>query len=1137
MKKNITKFWFRVVSGLMVCLALLTNLTNILASSSAPLADVTITGTISEKDESGKTSAIPGAAIREKGTKNGVAANANGQYSIKVKNGTTLVFSAVGFLSQEVKITNQSVIDVVLETDAKSLDEVVVTGYQKIDRANFTGAAVKLKTDDIKIPGTIDVGRMLEGRAAGVSVQNVSGTFGTAPKIRIRGATSISGENKPLWVIDGVVLEDVVNISNDDLSSGNANTLLGSAVAGLNSDDIESFQILKDASATALYGARAMNGVVVITTKKGRIQPTTVTYNSNFAFTLRPSYDDYNIMNSNEQMGVYSELERKGWLTYGDVSRRANTGVYGKMYDLISAYDPTTKQYGLENSQAAKSAFLQRYAQVNTDWFKLLFKNSLTQEHSLSINAGTEAAQYYFSTSVYDDSGWTIADNVRRYTATMRANFKLSKKLSLGFITVGSLRDQRTPGSQDRVNNAYQGRYDRDFDLNPFSYALNTSRALTAYDENGNLEYFKRDYAPFNIIHESANNFLSLGQLDLKFQVEGQYRFNKHLTYDVVGTMRQVQSSRENNTYENSNQANAYRANGNSVIRQANKFLYRDTDNPEAEPVVVLPYGGIYKKNDDKLTNFYGRHQFNFNTTLNQNHSINVLLGQEIKFANRQENNFIGYGYQFDKGGIPFTDYRIIKQTLESNFNYYGLQNTRDRFVAFFSNASYAYKGKYIFNGTARVDGSNQLGRATSARWLPTWNVSGSWNVKEEPFLKDNDLISRLAVRATYGLTASIGKAKNSTAIFTSAVTNRPYFNEKELAIDIANLENSELTWEKQFETNVGFDLGLWNNRVSIIVDAYQRNGFDLIGQIKTSGIGGEFFKNANYADMKSKGIDFGFAATVLDYKDFSWKTNFNYGFNKNEITKLKSLPLIYDLTRPEGGAREGYSVRGIFSLDFQGLNSSGVPTFINEEGEKSTIVDVQSQTIKYLKYEGPRDPTYFGGFSNTFNYKAFSLNVFMSFQGGNKVRLDPVFTEGTSNNGFVQTGYTDLAATSKEFSNRWVLPGDEAITNIPAFLDRRNDVARQTGEFPYTAYNLSSVRVVNGDFARLKNVSLGYTLPVPLVKKLGLKGLTIRASATNLMLLYSDKKLYGQDPEFFGSGGVALPISRQITFSLKASI
>jgi TonB-linked SusC/RagA family outer membrane protein len=1126
MKKNLTMFHIKWINPLIFCLALLTNYAH---ANTEPtknnFLEVTVSGKITEAANEGVS--IPGAAVREKGTKNGVAANVNGEYTIKVKDGATLVFSAIGFTTQEVVVNKQSKINVALEPDAKALDEVIVNGYQKIDRANFTGAAVKLKAEDIKLAGTIDVGRMLEGRAAGVSVQNVSGTFGTAPKIRVRGATSITGENKPLWVIDGVVLEDVVNISNDDLSSGNANTLLGSAVAGLNSDDIESFQILKDASATALYGARAMNGVVVITTKKGRVQPTTVNYSSNFAITLRPTYDTYNIMNSNEQMGVYAELERKGWLTLSDVPRRANSGIYGKMYDLINTYDPITKKYAVENTVEAKSNYLQRYASVNTDWFKILFRNSLTQEHSIGITAGTDAAQYYFSTSVYDDSGWSIADKVRRYTATMRANFNLSKKLSVGFTTVGSIREQRAPGSQDRVNNAYQGKYDRDFDINPFSYALNTSRAMTAYDENGNLEYFKRDFAPFNIIQESSSNFLDLSQLDLKLQLETQYKFHKNLTYNILGTMRYVNSTRENKTYESSNQANAYRAAGSSTIKQANKYLYTDPDNPEAEPVVVLPQGGIYRRNEDKLVNYYARHQLNWNKSFNEIHNLNVLLGQEIKYANREESFFNGYGYQFDKGGIPFTDYRIVKQGLDYNFNYYGLENKRDRFVAFFSNVSYAYKGKYIFNGTVRTDGSNQLGKSSSARWLPTWNVSGSWNAKEEPFLKDNDIISRLSLRATYGLTASIGRAKNSTAIFKNETATRPYLSEKESRIRIESLENSELTWEKQYETNVGFDLGLFNNRISLIVDAYQRKGFDLIGRIKTSGVGGELFKDANYADMKSNGIDIGVSATVVNYKDFQWKTSLNYGFNKNEITNLKSLPLIFDLIKQEGGPQQGYPVRGIFTLDFRGLNSSGVPEYVTETGEVGTIVDIQSQETKYLKFEGSLDPTKFGGLSNTFKYKNWDFNVFISFQGGNKIKLDSKFAES----------YTDLVASPKEFSNRWILPGDEKITNIPAILDRRTQSLLDGGEFPLTNYNLSSARVVNGDFSRLKSVSLGYTVPVAWAKKMGIKGLSAKVSATNLLLLYSDKRLLGQDPEFFGSGGVALPVPKQVSFSLKASI
>ena len=223
------------------------------------------------------------------------------------------------------------------------MSDVVVTGFQTIQKSRFTGAAVKLNADQIRTEGIADISRMLEGRAAGVSIQNVSGTFGAAPKVRIRGATSITGENKPLWVIDGVVLEDIVNISNDQLSSGDPNTLLGSAVAGLNPSDIESYDILKDAAATALYGARAMNGVIVITTKKGKAGKAVVSYTGNFSTQLKPSYQNYDIMNSADQMSVYAEIERKGYLRYSDLAIAPNTGVYGNLADKINTFDPATR--------------------------------------------------------------------------------------------------------------------------------------------------------------------------------------------------------------------------------------------------------------------------------------------------------------------------------------------------------------------------------------------------------------------------------------------------------------------------------------------------------------------------------------------------------------------------------------------------------------------------------------------------------------------------------------------------------------------------------------------------------------------------------------------------------------------------
>src|SRR6201991_5293131 len=272
---------------------------------------VSQTVTLHVTDENGL--ALAGITIQVKGTPRKYVTNAAGELTINnVPENAVLIFSGVNVEGMEMKVNGKSDLVAHLKIRVAALEDAVVTGFQRIDRKKFTGAAVTVKADSIRIDGVNDISRMLEGRAAGVSIQNVSGTFGTAPKVPIRGATSISGDNKPLWVIDGVVLEDIVNISNDQLSSGDPNTLLGSAVAGLNPNDIESFDILKDAAATALYGARAMNEVVVITTKRGKAGRFSVNYTGNYSTQLKPDYNDFNIMNSAQQMSVLGELERKG---------------------------------------------------------------------------------------------------------------------------------------------------------------------------------------------------------------------------------------------------------------------------------------------------------------------------------------------------------------------------------------------------------------------------------------------------------------------------------------------------------------------------------------------------------------------------------------------------------------------------------------------------------------------------------------------------------------------------------------------------------------------------------------------------------------------------------------------------------
>ncbi|WP_231427903.1 MULTISPECIES: SusC/RagA family TonB-linked outer membrane protein [Pedobacter] len=1088
--------------------------------------DVIIKGRV--KDKKGG-SPMPGVSVREKSTSNAVSTNGDGEYQIRVKDGATLSFASVGYKTIEVAVNGRTTIDVFIEEDANELKDVniVSTGYQNLNKKLFTGAATALKGSDVKQDGITDVSRMLEGRVAGVSVQNVSGTFGAAPKIRVRGATSITGDNKPLWVVDGVILEDVVNISNEQLSSGDVSTLIGSSVAGINADDIESFNILKDAAATAQYGARAMNGVVVITTKKGRIGKPLISYTGNFSTYLKPTYDSYNIMNSSDQMSVYSELARKGWLNHSSASRAADGGVFTKMYQLINTYDATSGQFGLANTPEARNSFLSRYATTNTDWFDVLFKNSLMQEHAISISSGTEKSQLYISTSYLNDNGWAVGNDVERYTANVNAVFNLSNKLTVNFITTGSIRNQKAPGTVGRVSNPVEGTYSRDFDINPFSYALNTSRTLTAFDQNGNRESFTRNFANFNILDELDNNSLDLSMLDFKLQGGLAYKFAKHFKYDFLASMRYVKSGNEHKVRENSNMANAYRANGDSYIQDNNRFLFRDPEHPELQPIVVLPYGGFYNTTDDFLKSYMVRNSLEYDNTINEKHLINVYAFQEMRMADRQTRSMIGYGYQYDKGGVPFIDPNVIKQATLNNLNYFSMNNRYDRFAAFMARAAYSYDGKYSFNATGRYDGSNQLGSSATARWLPTWNISGAWNLDRENFFQNEGLtkiFNRATIRATYGLTASLGSATNSALVLRNASALRPYTNETESVMNIEYIENKDLTWEKQYETNIGFDLGFFKDKLNLTVDLYNRDGFDLISPLRTSGIGGQYLTTANYADMNTKGIEVTISGPIIKSKDWNWRSNFNFGYNKNKVTKLSSPQNIFSLVTADGGPQEGYPYRGLYSVDFTGLNhDTGIPEFINEKGERGTDVYMQSLDTKYLKYEGPTDPKLTGGFYNSVSYKGFTFGSLFTFSAGNKIRLNPVFA----------TSYSDLDALPNEFKDRWTLPGDELLTNIPSILDVEA-AANIDGTYPYNTYNYSTARVADGGFIRLKQLSLSYALPANILKAIGANNASISAVANNFWLIYSDKKLKGQDPEFFASGGVALPIPKQYTLSLK---
>ena len=1074
---------------------------------------------------------LVGAAVTVEGnTKYYAITDLDGNFQLKnlPASAKYLVASNLGYQDARVPVATQ--VTITMEEDVNVLDAAVATGMYTVDRRLNTGSTVKVDASESNISGMADISRSLEGRAAGVSVQNVSGTFGTAPKIRVRGATSIYGSSKPLWVVDGVIMEDVVDVSADDLSSGDANTLISSAIAGLNSDDIETFDILKDGSATSIYGARAMAGVIVVTTKKGKAGQSHITYTGEYTYRLKPSYDTFNIMNSQDQMEVYQELQQKGYLNYAETANSSNSGIYGKMYQLISQYDATTGRFGLENTEAARNAYLRAAEFRNTDWFDILFRHSIQHNHSISASGGTEKANYYASLSIMQDPGWTLQSSVQRYTVNLNTTFKISEQLSVNLIGNASHRKQRAPGTLNGETDVVSGEVKRDFDINPYSYALNTSRAL---DPD---EFYTRNYSPFNIKYELDNNYLELGVNDIRVQGELKWKPFRSLELSALGAFKHAGTSQEHYILDDSNQALAYREMSTPAIRDANPFLYKDPENLYGYPVSVLPVGGIYERTDNSMDGWDVRATANFNHTFGQNHLVSLFGGTEVNSLDRHSTWFRGWGMQYDFGEIPSYDYLVFKQGAEENSQYYTMSNTHVRSAAFFANGTYSYKGKYVLNGTVRYEGTNSLGKSRTARWLPTWNVSGAWNVHEESWMRSlYPTLSHLSLKASYSLTGDRPSVTNSYVVIQAVNPWRPFAADKESALAISQLANLALTYEKKQELNLSLEAGFFDNRINLTADWYTRNNYDLIGPVTTQGIGGEVNKYGNVASMHSDGFELSLTTTNIKTKDFSWSTNFIYSHSHNVVTELENQVRMIDLISGSGFTRKGYPVRSLFSLQFDGLNEEGLPTFINEEGNKTVsgiyFQERDEEKLKNLVYSGSADPTDVGSFGNIFSWKGFKLNAFITYSFGNVIRLDPAFS----------SYYDDLDSMSKEFRNRWTVPGDEAYTTVPVIASSwQNRVYSSSGNYlsyAYNAYNFSTERIARGDFIRLKELSLAYDFPKKVCEKLHLGTLGLKVQATNLFLLYADKKLNGQDPEFFNTGGVAVPLPKQFTFTLKIGL
>lgn len=1057
---------------------------------------------------------LPGAIIHEKDTRNQVVSNDKGEFKITVsRSGAILVISYIGFIAREIPASGTN-LEVVLKSKENSLNQVVITGFQKVDAKKFTGSVSQVDLKTIDRSGSIDVSRMLQGAAAGVSVQNVSGTFGATPKIRIRGNASISANQEPLYVVNGVPITTPSSVSVSQLYSGDPASLLGSAIAGLNAQDIEDIVILKDGSATSLYGTRAANGVISITTKSGKKNQRNINYSTALSYGIKPKIKDFNVMDSYQEMDFYNELYSRGY--FANSNWPSSTGAFTETYRQYALRDINLEQAYTE---------LDRSAKANTDWFDVLFKNNLVQEHNLSFSGGGEKNTYYLSGSYAKDNGQAMGFNMDRFTTDFRSVFNLTPKVDLDLDLNWNMRHQATPGTLNSETSYSE--VNRAFEINPTLYAMNTSRSMYPYNPDGSYKYYLNNYAPFNIIEELNENFTKLKVQTVQLMVKPTVKIFPFLTYQGIVSVRKSSVGYDHVMTERSNAANAYRVDYNDVLRTANTLLYKDPTDPLSVAESILPKGGFIYARNNTNDYYYIRNMLSFNQTWTK-HSLSAAGGMDVSSDRTDYKYTKGIGYMYYGGKIISPSTLAYKQSVQKDDRLYMESFVNKTMVGYYSNFQYSYLSRYNMEGGMRLDASNMFGKLNRSKFLPSYNLGLSWNVDREPFLialNSAQKIDYLKLRASYALR---GNAYEGSPSRNALYINRTRLDEEnsEVGINVSSPELFNLNWEKDYISNFGVDLGLFG-RLSLTAEYYSRKNKNLVNSVNVAQEEGFTTKTINFASMTNEGVDLMLGMKdILNQRNLKWDVNFIYGYTKNKVEKgeLESA-LLSQITRSTGYPLNGYPLEGIYAYRFNGLNQDGRPTFLRGDQVMNGIITSEKDR-SLVEFLGTRQPTTTGSVSSNISYKGFDFRVFLTYAMGHKVFMSPI----------AQRSYIDNMSTSGDLAYRWGASGDENFTNIPGLLSSiQRTYLATVSNMDEIAYNRSDFRVASGNNLRLSELMFSYDFDKKFLRKLeAVKNVRLTLSANNVYY-WASKKLRGVDPDLLLAGGVALPNPR--SYSLRLSV
>lgn len=1099
----------------------------------APIQTITVDGIVLDSETN---EAILGANVLVKNSRLGVVTDFDGKFKINLPKSSTLVISYLGYENQEVLVESSTSLKVRLKPTVENLNEVVIsTGYSKIDRTENTSSVASVSSEELDIVGAVTIDKMLEGKATGLSITNLSSTPGAAAKIRVRGGSTFTGNQSPLWVVDGVIYEDPVPLSASDINSFDNVNIIGNALTGINPTDIAKIDILKDASATAIYGTRAANGVIVITTKRGKQGKPQLNYSTGLSFVQAPSYSDLNLMNSQERVDVSREMYHRN-LGYGQ--SYDNIDRIGYEGALLNLWDGTYTQQEFQN----QVSYLET---LNTDWFGELYRDSFVQTHALSASGGSENARYYFSLGYDDQKGAENNVGLNRITARSNIDLDVRDNVKLSFRMNGSIQEATYNHSS----------------VNTFNTAYYTARTMPIYNEDGS--YFKqsqligtydgqRIYAGYNVLNEmneSANNITNKGltlAANLNWEFLNDFRFNSQVSYRNTTNLNEEWIT-ENTFYA-------------AKLRTYDAFedLIEDFQNSSG----YLPFGGVYNGGMVSQDTYSITNQLNYNKKLGK-HQLNINLSQEARSVNYWgATGFTVPGYNHYQGrgfvALPRAT-NIVGQ--ENSYDYSNMINwlttsgslnvyptVTDRvsnFMSWFGIFNYVYDSRYIFNFNMRSDGSNQFGQYERYKFKPTYSVSGRWNIHNESFLRDSKSIDELALRASYGVRGTMPNASPYLIITNYGKNNATYYPEN--TAQLSEFPNANLRWEKTTTTDLGLNFSFWGGRLSGALDYSYSKSEDLLQSRPISLVNGSAVQQFNSGSKDVSNYELSLRGVLLKQKDLGISANLNFSYSKDRVLEGfeegAQLALTVNDYLSGNIYRSGFPTNGFFAYQFDGLNENGLPTFKNlvMEGTSS-----EKQLEAALSYQGSRVPLYYGGFGTQIRSGNFTLSANFTYKLGYKTRLLSLYN-GNQN---LPLPYENM---SGEFNNRWRQTGDELTTNIPAISNYNqtftNDPTANgldkiyvtnygyvmpTGTNAWWMYDRSDARIVNADHIRFQSLTLSYNLPQVILEPIGIKYVNVGVQGSNLGFIAFDKDLKGQDPEQVS--GIGMPTLPTYSLSLNVS-